>query len=162
MHLSNLISSKQQKATESVIVVLVITEGTACGQVDGHLVCSIQLQDNKISGSILLVWGIYLFQTGHHVVVVYDQLGAGGQEGTSNPSVTVDGNSKGVDTSVESGEDTRVRVVATVQVKEDFSVDDDFVWSPGAIALKTCVLKSDREGSAAACRGRGKKRKYKK
>lgn len=67
-HLTNLFSNIKQKGTESVVIA-VIAEETSNGQVDSHLVPSLQMQNHNSSGTVLLVILILVSDPGHHLAV---------------------------------------------------------------------------------------------
>ena len=136
LHFPNLVSSIQQETSESVIVAAVITEETSDGQVDGHLVSSIQVEGNNNSGAVLLVLHIF-FSGSCHQLAVNLQTGAGGQAVTRRTGVTVDGEGEAVDTRAWNSEDSGVHTVAVSQVDENVFVDDELVVTVGAKAVQT-------------------------
>jgi len=152
-----LVSSKQQEASESVIVAAVITEETSNGQVDHDFVSSLQVQGYDNSGAVLLVLRIFLTGSCHHLSV-NKQAGAGSQAAARRTSVAVDGEGEAVHTRAGNCEDTSVHVVTISQVDEDVFVDNKSVFTTeGAKAGHTVVIgQSDREGTAAGWRWRGK------
>lgn len=125
LHLPNLFSKIKQKTTESVVVA-VIAEEAAFRQLHIHLVASAQLQDHNNSGTVLLVVCILIFW-GSDQLVVKLQTGTSAQEVTRSTSITVDTDSKGIDTRVRSRKNASASVVVATQVKEDIFVDDDAV-----------------------------------
>lgn len=155
----NLISSIQQEATESVIVAVVVAEETSNGQVDRHLVASLQVDGHNNSGTVLLVLHIFLTWSSHHLAVNL-QTGAGGQCVTRRTSVTVDGEGEAVDTRARSSEDTSPCIVAITKVDEDMCVGDELVVAERAKAFQIVFIsQSDREGTAAGWRSRGEEEK---
>lgn len=136
---SNLVSSIQQEASESVIVAFVIADKTSFGQADSHLVPSPQFHGHNNSGTVLKVLAILFEERVHHLAVDL-QIGAGGQGGTRGTAITVDGEDETVDTRAGSGEDTGTHIVTVSQVEEDVFVDDDLVSTEGAIAAQHFVI----------------------
>lgn len=102
-YISNLFSIKQ-KDTESVIVVVVIAEETPSGQVDGHLVTSLQVDGHYDGRAVLLVAPVFVRGPGH-LLAVNPQTSAGSQCHPRSPGVTVDGEGEAVDTRLGSSED---------------------------------------------------------
>lgn len=124
-------------------------EETSNGQLDRHLVSSIQVDGQNNSGTVLLVLHIFIFGSCQHNVVNL-QTGAGSQGVTGSSSVTVDGEGEAVDTRAGNGEDTGSCIVAITQVDEDMFVDDEHVITEGAKAFEICSgVQTDREGTAA-------------
>lgn len=151
----SLISSVQEEPTERVIVALVITEEASDGQVDRHLVPSLQVHGHDHGGTVLLILHVHLVQI-CYALSVNLQSSAGGQRVTGGAGVAVDGEGQAVGASTGSGEDARLLVIAIPQVHEGVAVGDELVVTEGAKALQVIlVVQSDGEGAAAGCRGGG-------
>lgn len=158
LHFPNLVSSIQQETSESIIVAAVIAEEASNGQVDRHLVPSVQVEGHNNSGTVLLVLHIF-FSGSCHQLAVNQQTGAGGQCVTRRTSITVDSEGDAVDTRAWNSEDTGVHTVAITQVDEDMFVDDELVVAEGAKAVQFVLTgQRDREGTAAGWRCRGKEK----
>lgn len=111
LHVPTLFSNIKQKTTESVIEA-VIAEEAAFWQFHSHLVSSTQLQDHSNSGTVFLVICILVFSCSNQLVVNL-QTGTRAQQVTRSTSITVDTDSKGIDTRAGGREDTSPHIVAT-------------------------------------------------
>lgn len=147
----NLISSVQKEASKGVIVAFIIAEETPNGQVDGHLVPSVQVDGRHDGGAVFLILHVLLVQL-CHIIAVHLQSGAGGQRVAGGTGVAVDGEGQAVDARAGSGEDACLRAVAVTQVHEDVAVGDELVVAEGAEARQSVlIVESHREGAAAGC-----------
>lgn len=135
----NLISSIQKETTKSVIVAFIIAEETSDGQVDRHLVPSVQLDSRNNGGTVFLILHVLLARL-CYILAVHLQSSAGGQRVARGTSVAVDGEGQAVDARTGSGEDARLRVVAVTKVHEDVAVGDDLVVTEGAKALQFILI----------------------
>lgn len=153
LQFSNLVSSVQQKASKSVIVVVVITYETSFDQVDSHPIPSSQLYGHNIWRTVFFVLAV-LFEERRHHPAINLQVSAGGQ-GLTHRSYPIDSDCEAVDTSAGNSEESSWVIVAVPQVDEDVFVDNDPVVSEGAIAAQTLdIVKSDWEGTAAGWKHR--------
>lgn len=165
-HLPNLFGRIKQKAAEGVVVA-VVAEETAWGQVDVHPVPNVQLQGQDDRGAILLVMVVLLTGPGHRPAVNL-QLGTGGQGVLRGTGVAVNGDGEAVDARAGSGEGARCHVVVVAQVEEHFFIDNDFVDGGAAAAFEGIAIEQgDGEGRAAGWRwrekrGQGRNRSHKK
>lgn len=121
-----MVSSIQQEASESVKVPVVVADETVLGQADIHLVPSCQFHGHNNGATVFTVTAIVLDKLSHHLVV-YLQIGADEQGFHTKLIISVDGDSKAVDTRAGSGEDTGLLIVVVSQVDEAMFVGDDAV-----------------------------------
>lgn len=135
----NLISSIQKETTKSVIVAFIIAEETSSGQVDRHLVPSIQVDSCNNGGTVFLILHVLLARL-CYILAVNLQRSAGGQHVAGRTSIAVDGEGQAVDARTGSGEDARLWVVAIPKVHEDVAVGDELVVMEGAKALQFILI----------------------
>lgn len=127
---------------------VVIADDASFGQVDSHLVPSLQFHGGSDGATVFKVLAI-LFEERRHHIAVNLQIGTGGHVATRG-TVSVDGDGEAVHARAGNGEDTTLRIVAVSQVDEDMFIDDELVFGEGAKAVQTSVIvKSNREGTAA-------------
>lgn len=139
--------SIQQETSERVIVAVEITDDTSCGQVDWHLVPSLQLHSGNNGAAVFRVLAVSFDESGH-CYAIDQQIGAGSRG--SAGGTPVDGDGEAVHTRAGDGEDAILHIVALSQVDEDMLVGDEPVLSEGAKAVQLLVIvKSNREGTAA-------------
>lgn len=135
----NSVSSVEKETTEGVIVAFIIAEETSDGQVDGHLVPSVQVHGSNNGGAVFLILHVLLARL-CYVLAVDLQSGAGGQRVAGGTGVAVDGEGQAVDARTGSGEGARLRVVAVAEVHEDVAVGDDLVVAEGAEAPQPLLV----------------------
>lgn len=132
----------------------VVTDVASLQQTGRHLVSGLQLHGCDHRAAVFSVLAVSLAE-GCHLVAVDPQAGTAGL-GFAGSRQAVDGNGEAIDASAGGGEDAGLIVVVAPQVKEDVFVDDGFVGVEGALAGQGVgVVQSDREGTAAGCRGGG-------